>query len=56
VITPSTYKAIKDAFDCEGRDVIDVKGAGQIEAWYVIGRKCDDAPLATEGTSGRQGM
>jgi adenylate cyclase len=43
-ITRSTYELIKDAFDCEGRGVIDVKGAGQIEVWYVVGRKCADAP------------
>jgi adenylate cyclase len=43
-ITRSTYELIKDAFDCEGKGVIDVKGAGEIEVWYVIGRKRTDAP------------
>jgi adenylate cyclase len=55
-ITRSTCELIKDVFDREGRGVIDVKGAGEIEVWCAIGRKRTDAALVTEGTSGRQGM
>jgi len=41
-ITRSTYALIKDEFDCEARGTIEVKGAGQMEVWHVIGRKCAD--------------
>jgi guanylate cyclase len=38
-ITRGTFELIQDAFDCERRGWIEVKGAGRIEAWHVIGRK-----------------
>ena len=41
-ITRSTYELVKDAFDCEAKGTIEVKGAGQIEVWHVIGRKSAD--------------
>jgi hypothetical protein len=30
---------IKDAFHCEAVGLIEVKGAGQMEVWHVLGRK-----------------
>jgi guanylate cyclase len=30
---------IKDAFYCEAVGSIEVKGAGQMEVWHVLGRK-----------------
>jgi adenylate cyclase len=38
-ITRSTYQLIKDAFDCEAAGPIEVKGAGRVEVWQVLGRK-----------------
>ncbi len=41
-ITRSTYELIKDAFYCEAMGSIEVKGAGQMEVWHVLGRKNPD--------------
>jgi hypothetical protein len=30
---------VKDAFDCEAMGIIEVKGAGQMEVWHVLGSK-----------------
>lgn len=38
-ITRGTYDLVKDAFDCEARGWIDVKGAGRVEAWTVNRRR-----------------
>lgn len=36
-ITRDTYDLIADAFDCQARGAIKVKGAGQVEVWHVLG-------------------
>ena len=38
-ITEDTYNLVKNDFNCESRGKIDVKGKGEINAWYVSGRK-----------------
>lgn len=38
-ITRNTYELVKGEFDCDALGSIDVKGAGKIEVWHVIGRK-----------------
>jgi guanylate cyclase len=38
-ITRSTYELVRDAFACEARGVVEVKGAGPTEVWHVTGRK-----------------
>jgi guanylate cyclase len=38
-ITRSTYELVKDAFECEAMGTIEVKGAGQMEVWHVLGGK-----------------
>ena len=50
-ITRNTYELVKDAFDCEAMGLIEVKGAGQMEVWHVLGRK----KFATAAGSGRRG-
>ena len=35
-ITRATYDLLADEFECEPRGTIDVKGKGEIEAWYLI--------------------
>lgn len=38
-ITRGTYDLIKDDFTCEPGGVIDVKGVGPMETWFVTGQK-----------------
>jgi adenylate cyclase len=38
-ITRSTYELIKDAFECEPKGMITIKGADRMEVWHVIGLK-----------------
>ena len=45
-ITRNTYELIKDEFDCDALGAIDVKGAGRVEVWHVIGRKAADSVSA----------
>jgi guanylate cyclase len=44
-ITRSTHELVKHAFDCEARGIIEVKGAGPMEVWHVLGRKRADAAV-----------
>jgi adenylate cyclase len=41
-ITRSTYELVKDAFYCEAMGLIEVKGAGQMEVWHVLGSRRPD--------------
>ena len=38
-ITRATYELLADAFECEPRGTITVKGKGEMEAWYLVGRR-----------------
>lgn len=38
-ITRATYELVKDAFVCEAKGTIKVKGGDAMEIWHVIGRK-----------------
>ena len=38
-ITRNTFELIKDAFDCEPKGTVLVKGLDRMEVWHVIGRK-----------------
>jgi len=38
-ITRSTYELIKDEFICEPQKPIIVKGKGEMDVWYVLGKK-----------------
>jgi adenylate cyclase len=38
-ITRSTYELVRDAFECEPGGTIEVKGAGKMEIWHVLGRR-----------------
>ena len=37
-VTRSTYELLADEFECEPRGTISVKGKGELEAWYLVGR------------------
>jgi adenylate cyclase len=43
-ITRATYELLADEFECEPRGTISVKGKGEMEAWYVLGRRPSRAP------------
>jgi adenylate cyclase len=38
-ITQATYELIKDEFACESRGTVSVKGKGDMETWYLVGRR-----------------
>jgi guanylate cyclase len=38
-ITRATYELVKDDFVCEPKGTVRVKGAGEVEAWHVLGRR-----------------
>jgi guanylate cyclase len=40
-ITRSTYELVKDHFSIEAKGTIQVRGAGELEIWHVLGRKID---------------
>jgi guanylate cyclase len=40
-ITRSTYELLAAEFECEPRGTIEVKGKGEIEAWYLLGPRGD---------------
>jgi len=46
-ITHSTYNLVRAQFDCESAGTIQVKGAGAVEVWRVIGRKAGPRPAET---------
>jgi guanylate cyclase len=41
-ITRATYQLLKDEFVCRRRGTIEVKGKGEMETWYLVGRRSDD--------------
>jgi adenylate cyclase len=50
-LTRATYELLKDEFVCEPRGTILVKGKGEMETWYLVGRRVEapdrGAPLVT---------
>ena len=44
-ITRATYELLADEFECEPRGTIAVKGRGEVEAWYLVGRR-NGSPVA----------
>ncbi len=38
-ISAKAAALVKDTFDCEAMGLIEVKGAGQMEVWHVLGSK-----------------
>jgi adenylate cyclase len=54
-ITRATYELLKDEFECEFRGTVSVKGKGDMETWYLVGRRLGTpagaAQVATAGTA-----
>ena len=40
-VTRETYERLADAFEFERRGIVDVKGKGPIETWFLLGRRSD---------------
>ena len=38
-VTRATYELLKDEFECERRGTVEVKGRGEMETWYLVGRR-----------------
>lgn len=38
-ITRATYDLIRDEFECEPRGTVEIKGRGEMETWYLVGRR-----------------
>jgi adenylate cyclase len=50
-VSRNTYELIKEAFDCASLGAIEVKGAGTMEVWQVIGRTRAEAPRRSIGAT-----
>ena len=38
-VTRATYELLKDDFDLEARGTVPIKGKGDVETWYLVGRR-----------------
>ena len=52
-VTRPTYELLRDEFELESRGTVPIKGKGEVETWYLVGRKPAEADLgrAAAGTS-----
>jgi guanylate cyclase len=48
-ITRATYELVADVFECEPRGTVAIKGKGEVEAWYLVGRRADRGAAAVGG-------
>ncbi len=48
-ITRATYELLAYEFECEPRGTIEVKGKGEVEAWYLIGPRAERAATTADG-------
>jgi guanylate cyclase len=46
-ITRATKELLEDEFVCEPRGTIELKGKGEMDAWYLIGRRVEAPPRPT---------
>jgi adenylate cyclase len=47
-VTRATYELLKDEFELEPRGTIQVRGKGEMETWYLVGRRDGLAPQSTD--------
>jgi guanylate cyclase len=47
-ISQATHHLIRDHFVCEHRGVVDVKGAGELDTWFLVGPR---GPVAEDALS-----
>jgi adenylate cyclase len=43
-ITRATYELLRDRFVCEPRGTIPIRGKGEMETWYLVGRRSRRLP------------
>jgi guanylate cyclase len=48
-ITRATYDLLKQEFECVSRGVLSVKGKGEMETWFLLGRRAGRPPSAAAG-------
>ena len=48
-ITRATYELLAGEFDCEPRGTIAIKGKGEMEVWYLVGRRASVQAAPTAG-------
>ena len=42
-VTRATYELLRDEFELESRGTVPIKGKGDVEAWYLVGRRAHGA-------------
>jgi len=42
-VTRETYELLKDEFELESRGMVAIKGKGDVETWYLVGRRGSDS-------------
>jgi adenylate cyclase len=42
-VTRATYELLKDEFELEPRGTVAIKGKGDVETWYLVGRRASDS-------------
>ena len=47
-ITRTTKELLTDEFVCEPRGTIPIKGKGEVEAWYLVGRRLSSLVAAED--------
>ena len=52
-ITRATYELLGDEFVCEPRGTVTVKGKGEMETWYLVGRRPEPVGAAEEAEEPR---
>jgi guanylate cyclase len=50
-ITRATYELLHDEFICEARGTVPVKGKGEMETWYLVGRRVESVLEPTSSTT-----
>jgi adenylate cyclase len=50
-LTDATYQLIRDAFECEPRGTIEVKGKGPMRTWFLVGERRSPAPGERPGVA-----
>jgi adenylate cyclase len=55
-VTRGTYELLKDEFELEPRGTVPIKGKGDVETWYLVGRRAvDTTPEPTSVGAGASG-
>jgi class 3 adenylate cyclase len=50
-ITRATFELLRDEFNCEPRGRVPVKGKGEMETWYLVGRRAEHSDRTQDAES-----